>query len=242
MRSERNVALLAGCITAALLLSPSAPKVSAQEVPFFYTNPPAASVPPEPEDPSDAAKNARPSFWAAEMLKLTEAGIDDSLKYAFIDNTAGSFNLGADEIILLSKAGLSPDVISAMLQHDYELAMGLREPPPVTSPGRPRPIQIVLVPKEQLTNTTATSAVTASRTPKPKEEPLDPVMALATEIAATYEYPPPPEKQSKGYAIREPHPEKLLPPIIVIRSEGRVASIREYQIELEPESRHPTRE
>jgi hypothetical protein len=61
-------------------------------------------------------------------MKLARAGVDDSVMLTFIDS-AGTFNLGADQIIELRDLGVGTDVVMAMIDHDFELLSGCRPMP-----------------------------------------------------------------------------------------------------------------
>jgi hypothetical protein len=54
----------------------------------------------------------------AQALQLADSGVEESVLLAHITNSAGPFNLGADEIIFLTDIGLSTPVVAAMLEHD----------------------------------------------------------------------------------------------------------------------------
>jgi hypothetical protein len=99
------------------------PQPAAQDPdPGASTNAPAQQDPPP--------LNVRLSPWTSEIVKLARAGIADDVVFAFIDNTSGTFNLGADQVIYLNDQGVAAQFISEMMQHDSELALGVR---PVTA-------------------------------------------------------------------------------------------------------------
>ena len=97
------------------------------------------STTPSPASPSKsitkpATQAARPatdgyvSSWLAEVMKLAQAGVDDSVILPFVDS-AGTFNLGADQIIELRDLGVGTAVITAMIDHDFDLLSGWRQMP-----------------------------------------------------------------------------------------------------------------
>jgi hypothetical protein len=49
------------------------------------------------------------------------AGVEERVITTYITNSAGIFNLAADQIISLKSAGVSPQVLRAMIQHDQQL-------------------------------------------------------------------------------------------------------------------------
>ena len=61
------------------------------------------------------------SSWSREIQKLAQASVDERVITSYITNCAGLFNLTADDIIYLKKAGVSPRIVSVMLQHDQKL-------------------------------------------------------------------------------------------------------------------------
>jgi hypothetical protein len=78
------------------------------------------------------------------VVKLAKAGIEERVMLSFIDNL-GTFNLGADEIIHLSDLGVSSQVITAMLQHDFDVISGTRPLTITTAPAPESKIQITMV-------------------------------------------------------------------------------------------------
>lgn len=76
-----------------------------------------------------------PSF--AATVKMARAGLADEVIIAFINNSAGTFNLGSDQIIYLNDLGVSSDLIAAMIQHDQALSLGLI---PATASTVPTPL------------------------------------------------------------------------------------------------------
>ena len=182
------------------------------------------------------------SPWTSEIVKLAQAGIDEDILLSFIDNCAGTFNLGADQIIHLTNLGVSSRAINAMIQHDSEFACGLRTPAASTVPASEPAIRITF---------TAGSDASA----KASERPAAPAApwgeaniaddtgmgALDSEFTALsglsesgsamndLQAPVSPstssQQQSKLYAVRQPYPEELLPPIIVIRAPARTPNV-----------------
>ena len=65
-----------------------------------------------------------------------QAGVEERVITSHITNSAGMFNLTADQIIYLKSAGVSPQVLGVMLQHDQQLftSAGLM-PPPAAAPA-----------------------------------------------------------------------------------------------------------
>lgn len=80
-----------------------------------------------------AAGSTYISGWLADMVKLARSGIQESVLLPFVDS-AGTFNLDADNIIYLRDLGVSSEVIAAMMRHDQEIAAGIRQPHPFIEP------------------------------------------------------------------------------------------------------------
>jgi hypothetical protein len=78
---------------------------------------PAKKVSTEIEVPA----NLKPSPATAEIIKLANAGVDESVMLSFITNSLGTFNLRAEEIIYLNDIGVPSGVVTAMIQRDHLL-------------------------------------------------------------------------------------------------------------------------
>jgi len=80
----------------------------------------------------------RPTGPVAEVVKLANSGLDDTVMLAFVTNSSSTFNLGAEEIIYLNDIGVPGSVVTAMIQRDQvlktELAAGA-SPPPSEAPA-----------------------------------------------------------------------------------------------------------
>jgi hypothetical protein len=63
--------------------------------------------------------SARLSDPGAEVVKLANAGLDESVMLAFITNSPYVFDLGPEEIIYLTDIGVGAEIIKAMLVHDH---------------------------------------------------------------------------------------------------------------------------
>ena len=158
------------------------------------------------------------SGWVAELAKMVQGGIPDEVMLSFI-NSAGSFNMGADQIIYLHDLGVSSEVITAIMQHDSDIATGRlpMTPPTALSPSS---VQTAFVPAQ------------APVQPNRAEAEQLPSAPLPDEFAAS---PPPyffgpapsePEPKPELYPVRKPYPVKLLDPIVVYRMEPRPANIQ----------------
>src|SRR5271167_790368 len=76
-----------------------------------------AQLPGAPAAPQ-AATAPQVSPPAAEVIKLASSGVGDDVVLAYIRNSQGVFELNADQLLYLKDIGLSPQVITAMLDHD----------------------------------------------------------------------------------------------------------------------------
>src|SRR5262245_31412497 len=61
------------------------------------------------------------STAVADVIKMAEAGTSEDVLLAYIQNSAASFDLSADQILYLRDIGVSSDTVSAMLTHDTAL-------------------------------------------------------------------------------------------------------------------------
>jgi hypothetical protein len=97
---------------------------------------PAPAAPAKPNDQS-LPPRISVSPWAQEIQKLVQAGVTERVITSYITNSAGMFNLTAEQVIYLQSAGVSPRVLGVMLQHDKQLfsSAGLLPPPAVAPAG-----------------------------------------------------------------------------------------------------------
>jgi hypothetical protein len=65
--------------------------------------------------------NLKPTAATAEIIKLANAGVEESVMLSFVTNSLGTFNLRAEEIIYLNDIGVPSAVVTAMLQRDHLL-------------------------------------------------------------------------------------------------------------------------
>lgn len=201
---------------------------------------PAATAPsPAPRGPAPAATaQDRVSPWLAELIKLADRGMDDSVLLPFVANTEGTFNLTPDQIIRLSARGVSSAVINAMLVHDKEIVAGVRElrattvpasvpllpwrlssPPPVASISTPEPggpgetasiiVREPLPESPSISGPAFESAAQAPPPASPANEPIQSHRAAAGGI----------------YRVRAPHPVQLTDTLVVYRCEPRTPNV-----------------
>jgi hypothetical protein len=118
--------ILAGATMAALAVSvvwpPQSAKAQAQPAP-----PTAASTTPAPVAPEDPTTPVKPppaifpTSPLAQVVRLTQAGVDPSVIMTYITNSSSTFNLDSDKIIYASDAGVPSPMVTAMMQRDQFL-------------------------------------------------------------------------------------------------------------------------
>jgi len=101
-----------------------------------------------------------PQSPLAQVIKLSQAGVDDSIIQAFITNSAATFNLNSDEIIYLKDTGVPNELVKEMLERDSFLqAQMAAASQPATPPTPPAPT----------TPTTPTTPTLVATTPPPDD-------------------------------------------------------------------------
>jgi hypothetical protein len=63
----------------------------------------------------------QPDSAFAELIRLAQAGVEESVMLAYIENTLRLFELDADDIIYLTDLGVPAEVIKAAMEHDQKL-------------------------------------------------------------------------------------------------------------------------
>ena len=131
--------------------------------PSFATNTPPALVAPDNQlTPVTPPPNIFPTSPLAQVVRLTQAGVDPSVIMTYITNSSSTFNLDSDKIIYASDAGVPSAMVTAMMQRDQFLATTVRPPPkprnrrskgnhpnpkkPLRLPNRPRRTRLTLRP------------------------------------------------------------------------------------------------
>jgi hypothetical protein len=214
-------------------------------------SPPARPVVADTLSPSDT----RFSPWTGEIVKLAHAGIGAGVMLAYIDNCAGTFNLDADDIIRLSGSGVPSRVISMMIQHDAELACGVRTLTASTVPG-----STVHLTFSAASGASVRTGEAAATTPRPagpevgargemaKEESGSDVedlsflseLELALNEGNGFERSATPEQAvARGYSIRQPYPEEVLPPVLVVKAAVRTPNVLVIEFSPEPAAGKP---
>lgn len=148
-----------------------------------------ANQPGSAPDQADAQDKRLPpgsyvSGWLIELVKLAKAGVEEGVLLTFIDS-AGTLNLGADQIIYLRDLGVSNGVIQAMILHDSELASGLRPMPAAAVAASEPAVQLTLaVPTEAPSQSGPSSArLNFPSVPLSREPPPSTPATLANGVA-----------------------------------------------------------
>ena len=132
MKNLLSVSLLVGA--AVVLASGILPQnANAQTQP---PAPLAAEIPTTPVVPPPDIPSASP---LAQIIRLTQAGVDQGIIMTCITNSSGTFNLDSDRIIYLTDLGVPNSMITAMMQRDQQLqqqfaATQAAQPPPQPAP------------------------------------------------------------------------------------------------------------
>lgn len=93
----------------------------------------AATTLPVPRTEPVLPPSILPDTPLAEVIKLAQSGVEESVIHTFVTNSVRPFELDAEEIVYLNDLGISGGVITAMMQHDQ----GLRPLPPTPAPPAP---------------------------------------------------------------------------------------------------------
>ena len=140
----------AGIALAALWLvsdhSSQLSNAQAQPAPPPPTGTDASAVPPASVAPPP---NILPNSPLAQVVRLVQAGVDESVILSYVTNSTSTFNLDSDTIIYLSDLGVPNEAVTAMMQRDQVLQqqMAASTPPapppppetPATEPAEPPP-------------------------------------------------------------------------------------------------------
>jgi hypothetical protein len=84
----------------------------------------AQPTPPPPDNATESSAlppNVYPTSPLAQAIRLTQAGVDESIIMTYVTNSGSTFNLDSDKIIYLKDIGLPNEVVTAMMQRDQQL-------------------------------------------------------------------------------------------------------------------------
>ena len=84
----------------------------------------------------------------AEVVRLTQAGVDESVITTYVQNSTSLFNLDSDKIIYLTNLGAPSSLVTAMMQHDQQLQQQFaanhsarQQAPPAKPPRHRNPLR-----------------------------------------------------------------------------------------------------
>src|SRR5437773_8681818 len=123
-------------------------------------------------DPSTTPPAKAPAILpssADEVVRLAQSGVGDSVVLAFIDQSQSYYNLSGADITALKNAGVSSEVLTAMLNLDSALREQEQSSSPVTATA--------VAPQPTVTRPGAVSAIvnqTPTTTVIPQSEPPPP--------------------------------------------------------------------
>ena len=178
------------------------------------------------------------SPWYTEMVKMTKAGIGPQALLAYIDS-AGTFNLGAEQIIHLHDLGMPNGLITAMIQHDADLSSGVLPLPVTAVPSATTKLTAVLKTPSAVTNAAPSAAVAQPPAKSPElaaaGEAPPPEIAIEQDLEANYpelfDYTPTTPPEPAGFSpVRRPYPVPLTDPIIMVRAPDRMPNVISIQM------------
>ena len=101
----------------------------------------AQPAPPPPDSSTESSAlppNILPTSPLAQVIRLTQAGVDESVIMTYVTNSGSTFNLNSDKIIYLKDIGLPNEVVTAMMQRDQQLQQQMTattyQPPAQSAP------------------------------------------------------------------------------------------------------------
>jgi hypothetical protein len=145
----------AGIALAALWLASdhSAQLSNAQAQPAPPAPNPTADVSAVPPASITPPPSILPTSPLAQIIRLVQAGVDESVILSYVTNSTSTFNLDSDKIIYLSDLGVPNEVVSAMMQRDQLLQQQMAaanpppppsEPPTTEPPPPPEPTEVTV--------------------------------------------------------------------------------------------------
>ena len=78
-------------------------------------------VPDNPTIPDTLPSNIDPNGPLAQVIRLVQAGVEQSVILAYVSNSSSLFNLDSDKIIYLNDIGAPKEIVTAMMQRDQQL-------------------------------------------------------------------------------------------------------------------------
>lgn len=163
------VVLVGGCVEDSAAENAEAPPQTTNSAPAGVTSATASetvteipenATPPERPEPAPGSTSKpvpaelKLSSKTSEMVKLSQAGVNEAVMLAFVTNSTGTFNLGSDQIVYLNDLGIPSEVLTAMIEHDRLI----REGGAAAAPAAPAAAFAATVPLAEATATAAPSA------------------------------------------------------------------------------------
>ncbi len=121
---SRFIPVGAAMVTLVAIVLWPLPNTNAQTpmIPSSDTNTPPALVAPDNQStPVPLPPNIFPTSPLAQVVRLTQAGVDPSVIMTYITNSSSTFNLDSDKIIYASDAGVPGTMMTAMMERDQLL-------------------------------------------------------------------------------------------------------------------------
>ena len=89
-----------------------------------------------PTIPDTLPSNIDPNGPLAQVIRLVQAGVEQSVILAYVSNSSSLFNLDSDQIIYLNDIGTPKEIVTAMIQRDQQLKqMGATADTQTTQPS-----------------------------------------------------------------------------------------------------------
>jgi hypothetical protein len=202
---------------ASVPVTPAPSVVPATSIQAAPGSSPAAPAVPDAAADKRLAPNTHVSPWLYEIERLSQARVDEGVVLSYVANSAGTFNLTADQIIHLKNEGVSSQVINAMMQHDRELISGQRPLTASTPPPLPPAVQAAVAANLHTAGNAPTPPATAAApAPAPAESQV--VANDDSRSSADWVLVEPddvPEQPRSAYPVRAPYPVKLNDPIVI---------------------------
>jgi len=155
-----------------------------------------------PPTPKQELKLAKP---VAEIVKLAQSGVDDTVVLLYVDKSTEKFDLDAEEILYLHDIGVSSEVIAAMLTKDgasaelqkvleTERPNAVAEGPPVAETPTAAPLAQSAVPGAPAVEVTSNYVATAPAPLPPTQtvvvqQPAQQVVVESPAVTYSYFYP-----------------------------------------------------
>jgi hypothetical protein len=124
MKKTISFKLIPGFTLLAFVLMGNLPlqNTSAQAQP---APPPSAALvstaPDNPTIPGVLPPNIDPNSPLAQVIRLVQSGVEESVILAYVSNSSSLFNLDSDQIIYLNDIGAPKEIVTAMMQRDQQL-------------------------------------------------------------------------------------------------------------------------